>query len=112
SSGSFFIYFDILMKKLLGLGVVMVLFSFAVAQNVDHESKQSVYVLEQNGLGSSSMQHSLLYTPLARWEAAILFGQYADTILDRDPDNTASCNFWDVTTSSIVYTDIVKSCQL
>lgn len=100
------------MKKLLGVGVCLLLFSLVSAQGVDHESKQSVYVLEQNGLGSSSMQHSLLYTPLARWEAAILFGQYADTILDRDADASASCNFWDVTTSSIVYADIVKSCQL
>lgn len=100
------------MKKLLGLGVVMLLFAVVAAQGVDHESKQSVYVLEQNGLGSSSMQHSLLYTPLARWEAAILFGQYADSILDREVDSTVACSFWDVTTASIVYADIVKSCQL
>jgi hypothetical protein len=100
------------MKKLLGLGVVMLLFSLVAAQGVDHESKQSVYVLEQNGLGSSSMQHSLLYTPLARWEAAILFGQYADSILDREVDSTVACTFWDVTTASIVYADILKSCQL
>lgn len=100
------------MKKLLILGVCCVLYSFVAAQGVDHESQQSVYVLEQHGLGSSSMQHSLLYTPLARWEAAILFGQYADTILDRQVDSTSSCTFWDVTSSSIVYADIVKSCQL
>lgn len=100
------------MKKLLGLVMFVLLFSFVSAQGVDHESKQSVYVLEQNGLGSSSMQHSLLYTPLARWEAAILFGQYADSILDREPDASARCTFWDVTTASIVYTDIIKSCQL
>lgn len=100
------------MKKLLLLGLSGLLFSTVFGQHVDHESKQSVYVLEQHGLGSSSMQHSLLYTPLARWEAAILFGQYADAILDRDVDTTASCTFWDVTTASIVYADIVKSCQL
>lgn len=90
----------------------VLLFSFVMGQSFDDESRQSVYVLEQNGLGSSSMQHSLLYTPLSRWEGAILFGQYADTILDRDPDVMAACTFWDVTSSSIIYTDIIKSCQL
>jgi len=100
------------MKKLLGFSIVLLLFSFVSGQSVDHESKQSVYVLEQNGLGSLSMQHSLLYTPLARWEAAILFGQYADTILDREIDSAAACTFWDVTATSIVYADIIKSCQL
>lgn len=100
------------MKKLFVLVAVVFLFSFVSAQGVDHESKQSVYVLEQNGLGSSSLQYSLLYTPLARWEAAILFGQYADQILDRAIDSAASCSFWDVTASSIVYADIIKSCQL
>ena len=101
-----------MMKKLFVLVAVVFLFSFVSAQGVDHESKQSVYVLEQNGLGSSSLQYSLLYTPLARREAAILFGQYADQILDRAIDSTASCSFWDVTASSIVYADIIKSCQL
>jgi hypothetical protein len=100
------------MKKLLSLVFMLLCFSVVTAQGVDHESKQSVYVLEQHGLGSLSMQDSLLYTPLARWEAAILFGRYASDVLNREIDTTARCSFWDVTATSIVYADIIKSCQL
>ena len=86
--------------------------SFSVAQNVDNESFQSTQVLVQNGIVTASLQRDLIYTSLTRWEGAMLFSQYAELILGRNQDLSASCGFKDVVTTSIIASDILKSCQL